>query len=82
MTESTYNLNLQNTPVGAIGDRNQVTLNFLELSPDYQALMDRIEDKKSLLELQTDPSKKSKTAEELEQLEAQLEQFKENIFRL
>jgi tetratricopeptide (TPR) repeat protein len=82
MSEATYNLNLQNTPVGAIGDHNQVTQNFIVQSPDYQALMARIEDKRSLLELQTDPSKKSKTAEELEQLEAQLEQFKENIFRL
>jgi len=85
MNEATYNLNLPNSNVGAIGDRNQVTqitLNFLELSPDYQALMNRIEDKRSLLELQTDPSKKSKTAGELEQLEAQLEQFKENIVRL
>ena len=82
MSEATYNLNLPNSHGVVIGDRNQITLNFLELSPDYQALMDRIEDKKSLVELQTDPSKKSKTAEELQQLETQLEQFKENIFRL
>ena len=82
MNEATYNLNLQNSPVGAIGDHNQVTQNFIMLSPDYQALMARIEDKRSLLELQIDPSKKSKTYGELEQLEAQLEQFKENIVRL
>jgi hypothetical protein len=82
MSEATYNLNLPNSNVGAIGDHNQVTQNIIVQSPDYQALMARIKDKRSLLELQTDPSKKSKTAGELEQLEAQLEQFKENIVRL
>ena len=81
MNETTFNVNLQNTPVGAIGDHNRVTMNFMQ-SPDYQALMARIEDKRSLLELQTDPLKRLKTAEELQQLEAELEQFKENIVRL
>jgi tetratricopeptide (TPR) repeat protein len=82
MSESKYNLKLENTPVGAIGDHNQVTQNIIVQSTDYQALMGRIEDKRSLLELQNDPLKRLKTAEELQQLEAELEQFKENIFRL
>ncbi|MEB3190033.1 MAG: tetratricopeptide repeat protein [Snowella sp.] len=82
MSESKYNLKLENSPVGAIGDHNQVTQNIIVQSADYQALLGRIEDKKSLLELQTDPLKRLKTAEELQQLEGELEQFKENIFRL
>jgi len=55
MSESKYNLNLQNSPVGAIGDHNQVTQNFIVQSPDYQALMAGIKDKKRLLRLETDP---------------------------
>ena len=82
MNEATYNLNLQNSPVGAIGDHNQVTQNFIVQSADYQALMARIKDKKRLLRLETDPLEKLEISGELEQLETQLEQFKENIVRL
>jgi tetratricopeptide (TPR) repeat protein len=82
MNEATYNLNLQNSPVGAIGDHNQVTQNFIVQSPDYQALMAGIKDKKRLLRLETDPLEKLEISGELQQLEAQLEQFKENIVRL
>ena len=82
MNEATYNLNLQNSPVGAIGDHNQVTQNIIVQSPDYQALMSGIKDKKRLLRLETDPLEKLEISGELEQLEAQLEQFKENIFKL
>ena len=82
MSEATYNLNLQNSPVGAIGDHNQVTQNFIVQSPDYQALMAGIKDKKRLLRLETDPLEKLEISGELKQLEAQLEQFKENIFKL
>jgi hypothetical protein len=55
MSESKYNLKLKNSPVGAIGDRNQVTQNIIVQSPDYQALMAGIKDKKRLLRLETDP---------------------------
>ena len=82
MSESKYNLNLQNSPVGAIGDHNQVTQNIIVQSPDYQALMAGIKDKKRLLRLETDPLEKLEISGELQQLEAQLEQFKENIFKL
>ena len=82
MNEATYNLNLQNSPVGAIGDHNQVTQNFIVQSPDYQALMAGIKDKKRLLRLETDPLEQLEISGELQQLEAQLEQFKENIVRL
>ncbi|MFM7439261.1 MAG: tetratricopeptide repeat protein [Snowella sp.] len=82
MTDAKYNLNLQNSPVGAIGDHNQVTQNFIVQSPDYQALMAGIKDKKRLLRLEIDPLEKLEISGELEQLEAQLEQFKENIVRL
>jgi tetratricopeptide (TPR) repeat protein len=68
--------------VGAIGDHNQVTQNIIVQSPDYQALMAGIKDKKRLLRLETDPLEELEISGELEQLEAQLEQFKENIVRL
>lgn len=82
MNEATYNLNLPNSNVGAIRDHTQVTQNIIVQSPDYQALMAGIKDKKRLLRLETDPLEKLEISGELEQLEAQLEQFKENIFRL
>jgi tetratricopeptide (TPR) repeat protein len=82
MSESKYNLKLKNSPVGAIGDRNQVTQNIIVQSPDYQALMAGIKDKKRLLRLETDPLEQLEISGELQQLEAQLEQFKENIVRL
>ena len=68
--------------MGAIRDHTQVTQNIIVQSPDYQALMAGIKDKKRLLRLETDPLEKLEISGELEQLEAQLEQFKENIFRL
>ena len=55
MNQATYNLKLENTSVGAIGDHNQVTQNFIVQSPDYQALMGRIKDKKRLLRSDIDP---------------------------
>ena len=82
MNETTYHVKLENSPVAAIGDHNQVTQNFIVQSPDYQALMSGIKDKKRLLRLETDPLEKLEISGELEQLEAQLEQFKENIFKL
>ena len=82
MNEATYNQKFENSNVGAIGDHNQVTQNIIVQSPDYQALMARIKDKKRLLRLETDPLEKLEISGELEQLEAQLEQFKENIVRL
>jgi len=87
MTDATSNLNLPNSIVGSIGNGNHsyiilVTQNIIMQSPDHQALMAGIKDKKRLLRLETDPLDKLEISGELQQLEAQLEQFEENIVRL
>jgi len=60
------------------------TAQFFNQSLDYQDLTQKIEDKALILTLlpETEQVKRLKVSKELEELEQQKEQLKENVFRL
>lgn len=64
---------------------NIETAQFVYQSLDYQALMERIDEKQEIVQYLQETGKTEralKAAAELEELEKQKEQFKENVFRL
>jgi tetratricopeptide (TPR) repeat protein len=88
MSESKYSVNAQGANIGAIGDHAQVTQNFTQniylQSVDYQRLVEQIrETQESLADVpDSKPERRLKLAEKLQELEAQLEEFKANVFKL
>ncbi|MFN5856099.1 MAG: tetratricopeptide repeat protein [Pseudanabaenaceae cyanobacterium] len=88
MSESKYSVNAPEGMIGAIGDHAQVTQNFTQniylQSVDYQRLVEQIrETQESLADVpDSKPERRLKLAEKLQELEAQLEEFKANVFKL
>ena len=83
MNNPKYEISAPNSSFGVVGDYATVNQIYIQ-SPDYQKLIKDIEDKKEYLECipETKQTLRLKLSSELENLEKQLEEFKENVFKL
>ncbi|MFZ4557270.1 MAG: tetratricopeptide repeat protein [Pseudanabaena sp.] len=82
MSESQYSVNAQGANIGVIGDHAQVTQNIYLQSVDYQRLVEQIRDTQESLEEASKPERRLKLAGKLQELEEQLEEFKDNVYKL